>query len=80
MATAYERPEGVTDAEWRQFFREIEEAEAALRDRVCPICYSALSKTLDPDQTGDSSTPGLWFNYRCTNPICDFLADQKEAN
>lgn len=79
MAAAYERPEGVTDAEWKEFLQEIEKNEEALRKLVCPDCGSPLTKQLDPRQAGVSEAPGLWYNYRCTSQ-CGFLVDQKEAN
>jgi len=79
MACAYERPEGVTDAEWKEFLQKIDTYEEALRKRVCPDCGSALTKQLDPQQAGDSDAQGLWYNYRCTSR-CGFFMDQREAN
>jgi len=81
MADPYERPEGVTDAEWRLFLKEMDDMEEALKKRICRLCGSPLSKTLDKRQDGNSDKSGLWFNYRCTNPACcTFFVDQKEAN
>jgi len=76
MAGTYDRPDGLTEAEWREFQRDIEKTEEGLLSRVCPDCGSTLSKKLDPAP----DTPGLWFNYRCQNDACDFAVDQKEAN
>ncbi len=80
MAGVYERPEGVTDAEWEMFLKEIEVHDEALRKRICPNCEGALTKRLDPRQAGESQAPGLWYNYRCTKPGCGFAVDQREAN
>lgn len=81
MHAAYERPEGVTDSEWKEFLAQIEKDDECLRKRVCPDCGSPLTKKLDGRQVGDTLVLGTWFNYRCTNPIgCQFLVDQCEPD
>jgi hypothetical protein len=71
---AYERPEGVTDAEWDSFNRDIERVEEGLRTRICPDCRGKLVKKLDPVQ----DLPGIWFIYKCQG--CNFSVDQCETN
>ncbi len=80
MAGAYERPDGLTDAEWQMFLNEMEAHDEALRKRTCPKCGSPLTKRLDPRQVGESEALGLWYNYRCTLRGCGFAVDQREAN
>lgn len=78
---AYEKPEGLSEEEWRQFLSDIEKQDACLRDLVCPDCGSPLMKSLDPRQSGGTLHAGTWFNYRCTNrPQCKFLVDQCEPD
>ncbi len=73
---AYERPEGVTDAEWDRFNQDIERVEEGLQTRTCPDCKSPMTKKLDDIQ--DSRGGGVWFVYRCTS--CRFSVDQCEYN
>ena len=73
---AYERPEGVTDAEWERFNRDVTRVEESLVIRICPDCRNRLDKKLDPDQ----DEGGLWFVYTCTNRLCNFVVDQCEYN
>lgn len=72
----HERPEGVTDAEWERFNRDVARVEEALSTRICPDCRHPLAKKLDPKQDAG----GVWFLYRCVNRLCNFRVDRCEYN
>jgi hypothetical protein len=80
MPAAYERPEGVTDSEWKEFLAQIEKNDECLRNRVCPDCESPLTKALDFRQAGPTLVQGTWFKYRCTKTGCSFFVDQCEPD
>lgn len=71
---SYERPEGVTDAEWDRFNHDVSRVEESIVTRICPDCRNRLNKKLDPHQ----DKGGVWFKYQCTN--CNFVVDQCEYN